>query len=133
MKTLIVDDEPINLKLFIKYMQLYGQCVPAMNGQEAVEKFKHALDVNIPFELVLLDIMMPQVDGHEALRNIRSLENEYNIPTENRVKIIMTTALSDFKNVQTAFNELADGYLVKPIDKPKLIQEINKLCNTNLS
>ncbi len=133
MKTLIVDDEPINLKLFIKYMQLYGQCVPAMNGQEAVEKFKHALDVNIPFDLVLLDIMMPQVDGHEALRTIRNLENEYNIPTENRVKIIMTTALSDFKNVQTAFNELADGYLVKPIDKPKLIQEINKLCGTQLA
>ena len=132
MKSLIVDDNPINLKVMIKYMQLYGQCVPAMNGQEAIEKFKHALNVNIPFDVVLLDIMMPEVDGHAALNGIRNLEKQFKIPAENKVKIIMTTALSDFKTVQASFAAMADGYLVKPIEKSKLIAEINKLCGTNL-
>jgi len=132
MKTLIADDEPINLKIFIKYLSNYGQCVPSLNGAEAIEKFKHALNVNIPFQLILLDIMMPETDGHTALMEIRRIEKEYNIPFENRVKIIMATALSGFKHVQTAFDNMADGYLVKPIEKKRLLDEINKVCGSNL-
>lgn len=132
MKTLIADDDPINLKLFIKYLCNYGQCVPALNGMEAIEKFKHALNVNIPFQLILLDIMMPETDGHTTLKEIRRIENEHNIPFENRVKIIMATALSGFKHVQSAFDNMADGYLVKPIEKKCLLDEINKLCGSDL-
>ncbi len=132
MKTLIVDDDPVNLKLFIKYLQLYGQCVPAMNGSEAIEKYRHAMDVNIPFHLILLDIMMPETDGHTVLQQIRKIEKEHHIPYDKRTKIIMVTALSDFKHVTSAFDEMADSYLVKPVDKTRLLKEINKICDTEL-
>jgi len=132
MKTLIVDDDPVNLKLCIKYLSIYGQCVSAMNGSEAIEKFKHAMNVNIPFQLILLDIMMPETDGHTALQEIRKIEKENKVTFEKRTKIIMATALSDFKHVTAAFDEMADGYLVKPIDKIRLLNEINKVCGLDL-
>ena len=133
MKTLIVDDDPVNLKLLIKYLNIYGQCVPAMNGSDAIEKFSHALKVNIPFELILLDIMMPETDGHTVLKAVRRLEKEQHVPYEKRTKIIMVTALSDFKHVSAAFNEMADSYLVKPVDKSRLLNEINKVCGLELN
>ena len=132
MKTLIVDDDPVSLKLLIKYLNIYGQCVPAINGTDAIEKFSHAMNVNLPFHLVLLDIMMPETDGHTALQEIRKIEKEYYIPYDKRTKIIMVTALSDFKHVSTAFNEMADSYLVKPVDKQRLLNEINKICGSDL-
>lgn len=132
MKTLIVDDDPVNLKLFIKYLNIFGQCVPANNGSDAIEKFNHAMNVNIPFDLVLLDIMMPETDGHTALQEIRRIEKENRVPFEKRTRIIMVTALSDFKHVSAAFNEMADSYLVKPIDKARLLKEINNICDFEL-
>ncbi|MBN2412223.1 response regulator [candidate division KSB1 bacterium] len=132
MKTLIVDDDPVNIKLFVKYLNIYGQCIPAFNGSDAIEKFRHAMNVNIPFNLILLDIMMPETDGHTVLQFIRKIEKEYNVPFEKRTKIIMVTALSDFKHVTASFNEMADSYLVKPVDKTRLLSEINKICNLEL-
>ncbi|HPX48147.1 MAG TPA: response regulator, partial [Treponemataceae bacterium] len=72
-------------------------------------------------------IMMPELDGQAALKKIRDIEEERGIAARDGVKIIMTTALDDKKNIISAFREQCDVYLVKPIDKEKLVESLNTL------
>jgi two-component system chemotaxis response regulator CheY len=71
--------------------------------------------------------MMPKVDGVKTLKAIRDLEKQYGIATENRVKIIMTTALAEAQLVRTAFEYGCEAYAAKPIDTQKLIEVMGKL------
>ncbi|GAG45485.1 unnamed protein product, partial [marine sediment metagenome] len=77
--------------------------------------------------LICLDIMMPRMDGHEALGRIREVEQERGVLLGEGAKIVMTTALGDSKNVFRAFNEQCEGYLVKPIDQEQLQKELKKI------
>jgi two-component system chemotaxis response regulator CheY len=66
--------------------------------------------------------MMPEMDGQTVLREIRTIEDGAGIRQGRGVKILMTTALKDGKNVMQAFRDLCDGYVVKPIEKAKLLK-----------
>lgn len=127
MKTLIVEDDFTSRLLLQELLKSYGPLHTADNGKEAVEAVRFALFKDEPYDLICLDIMMPEMDGQEALRQIRSLEEDAGITSTNGVKIVMTTALGNVKNVAAAYRELCDSYLVKPIDKTKLLDELRKL------
>jgi two-component system chemotaxis response regulator CheY len=71
-----------------------------------------------------MDIMMPGMDGHEAVRQVRALEESCGVLSSSGVKIIMVTALNDIKEVSRCFRELCDAYLVKPINLTELLKEI---------
>ncbi len=71
--------------------------------------------------------MMPGMDGREALKQIRSIEKEKGIGGFDHAKIIMTTALKDTDNVMGSFKDQCDGYIVKPIDKQKLLGKMIEL------
>jgi two-component system chemotaxis response regulator CheY len=97
-----------------------------VNGREAVEAFRLAHTENQPYDLVLMDIMMPEVDGIEALKRIREMEAKDGL--EPRVKVIMTTALDDPQTVMKSFYDgEASAYIVKPVVKEKLYKELEKL------
>ncbi len=117
MKVLIVDDEFIAQELLKGFLESYDAIWNvAINGIEAVEAFQLALAQRDPYDLILLDIMMPQMDGHQALREIRRIEAEEGIGGTDMVKIAMVTALSDAKNVMEAFVKGSCGaYLTKPV------------------
>jgi two-component system chemotaxis response regulator CheY len=68
-----------------------------------------------------MDIMMPEMDGREAVRQIRAMEEAQGILSAYGAKIIMTTALGQVKEVIRCFRELCDAYLVKPIDLGQLL------------
>ena len=70
---------------------------------------------------------MPEMDGQTAVREIRALEEAGGTLSTDGVKIIMTTALDDVKNVVQSFKALCDAYLIKPIDRAKLIDHIKAL------
>jgi two-component system chemotaxis response regulator CheY len=127
MRILIVEDDVISSRMMQGYLQELGVCECAMNGREAQEKFKAALDEGKPYALVCLDIMMPEVTGQDALKAIRALEEERGIFGLDGVKIIMTTALGDFQNMMTAFRNQCESYLVKPIGKENLFKELRNL------
>ena len=129
MKTLIVDDDFTNRLLLQKILKSSGQSHVAVNGKEAVEAVRAAQEGGEPYDLVCLDIMMPEMDGHEALKRIRAMEEEAGISGPDRVKIIMTTALSDRDNILKSIEEHCDGYVLKPFDKAKLLE---KLCQLGL-
>lgn len=125
MKCLIVEDEFISRMILKEMLTPYFDCDIAVNGEEAVTAFKLAHESKRPYDLICLDIMMPLMDGQEALRQIRELERIMDIPHELEVKVIMTTALDDPKTVFTSFYKGgATSYLVKPTSKQRLLQEL---------
>jgi two-component system, chemotaxis family, chemotaxis protein CheY len=127
MKTLIVEDDFTSRLLLQELLKGYGPLQIAVNGKEAVEAMRLALGAGEPFDLICLDIMMPEADGQEALRNLREQEEAMGILSSKGGKIGMTTALRDSKNVIAAYGSLCDAYLTKPIEKAKLLDELHKL------
>ena len=127
MKTLIVEDDFTSRLVLQSFLKSYGSSHTAVNGKEAVEAVRLSLEAEEPYDLICLDIMMPEMDGQEALSKIRNLEEAKGITSTNGAKILMATALADIKNVMKAYHGLCDGYLTKPIDKSKLIEELRKL------
>ena len=127
MKSLIAEDDLTSRLLLQKLLVPFGHCDVVTNGKECVQAFKKAKAANRPYQLVCLDIMMPEMDGQTALMLIRAFEESAGIPIGKGVKVIMTTALSDMHNVTKAFREMCDGYLTKPIRKDKLLSHLVEL------
>lgn len=124
MKILIAEDEFIGQRLLKEMLKPVGTCHVAGNGREAVEAVQSCIGTEY-FDLICLDIMMPEMDGQQALKKIRAIENEKNV--EKRAKIVMTTALDESNHITEAFLEGGcDGYLLKPIQKGLLMDKIRK-------
>ena len=70
---------------------------------------------------------MPEMDGHDVLKAIRKIESQHGIGGLDGVKVVMITALGDSKNVMGAFRTGCEAYIVKPVKKGKLLEEIEKL------
>lgn len=121
MKTLIVEDDFVSRILLQAYVRPYGPYDVAVNGKEAVQAVKLAIEAVDPYDLITLDVMMPEMDGQQALQEIRSLEREAKLQP---AKIIMTSALSSDTIVYSALRGQSDAYLVKPIQRRRLIQEL---------
>lgn len=128
LKILIVEDDFISRRIMKEILTPYGRCDMANDGEEAIHAFYLGWEEQAPYDLICMDVMMPKVDGQEALQNIRDMEKEMGVIGSQEVKVIMTTALDDLKNVITAFHEGgATSYIVKPISKDNLIGELKNL------
>jgi two-component system, chemotaxis family, chemotaxis protein CheY len=123
MRFLIVEDDVVSAIVMEKFLSPYGSCTIATDGLMAVKVFESALSIE-PYDLVWLDIMLPRMDGQEVLKNIRSLEEKNRIFGEDRVKIIMTTALGDHLSIMEAFRSQCEGYIVKPVSRQKIIEQL---------
>lgn len=126
MRALIVEDEFLSRKVLRSFLLALFEVEVVVNGREAVEAFRLAHNEGQPYDLILMDIMMPEVDGIEALHRIRSLEEKDKL--QPKVKVIMTTALDDPQTViKTFYDGEASAYIVKPVAKDKLYKELEKL------
>jgi two-component system chemotaxis response regulator CheY len=106
----------------------YGDFRAVADGEAAVYAFVQAWRQRRPYDLICMDIMMPKMNGIDALKHIRHIEESNGIPVNRRVKVIMLTGLDDTTSVTEAFFEGgATAYLVKPLDKNKLIKELENL------
>ncbi len=125
MKTLIVDDEFTSRLLIQQILQEFGEIHIAVNGHEAVEAVTLAIDNGAPYDLIYLDIVMPVMNGGEALKQIRQLESAAGLIPPHSARIIIGTGLSDGKTIMAAFREQCDAYLVKPIERAKLLKYLH--------
>jgi two-component system, chemotaxis family, chemotaxis protein CheY len=127
-RILLVEDDYASRRLMQKYLDPYGEVDVAVDGLEAVNAFRIAINDLEPYDLVFMDIMLPEMDGQEALKHIREIEKEKNDKEKENVKVIMATALGDPGNVVKAYNEGgADSYLVKPVERDRMLEEMRKL------
>lgn len=128
MKALIVDDDFYSRNMIHEILRPVAQCDIAVNGEEAIEAFKRGLQNDEPYDLICLDLLMPELDGQQALREIRAIEQEFGVVPQNEAKVVVTTALDDEKETHDAFFlGGATSYLVKPIDEEKLMDEVKSL------
>ncbi|MBF0232388.1 MAG: response regulator, partial [Desulfamplus sp.] len=114
-KILIVDDNPTNLKVLFDYLsgeKGYKSFV-AKNGREALERTAHAQP-----DIILLDIMMPEMDGYETCRRLKEDDNTKEIP------IIFLTAFADTENKVKAFDHGAVDFIVKPFNQKEVLARI---------
>lgn len=125
-RALIVDDELVSGSMLVLNISPLGRCDLVNNGPDAIKAFIRAIDDGEHYDLVTLDIVMPEMDGHEVLKRIRIIEEERGIAS---AKIVMTTAMDDAKVILSAFKEQCDGYLVKPVRKEDLMK---RLCEFEL-
>ena len=115
-RILIVDDEPKNQRLIKEFLDVLGHSSePANDGLEALEKLKSG------FDLVLLDVMMPGMDGFEVVRHIRENKAFADIP------VIMVTVLDDRETRLRAVEAGANDFINKPIDRTELSVRIESL------
>lgn len=127
MKILLAEDDFATRKFMVNFLSKYGECDVTVDGMEAVDAFMMALEDDEPYDLICLDIMMPVMDGYQALQAIRNLEKERCIPTDKAVQVIMTTALNDEQNVKMAFELGCTVYSGKPINQERFEQALKKL------
>ena len=121
LRMLLVEDDFVSRLLLQTFLSGYGECHIAVNGREAVEAYCSAWDRGQRYNFVCMDIMMPEMDGCEAVRRVRAFEESHGVFLNSGAKIIMTTTVREFKEVIRCFKELCDAYLIKPIDLGKLL------------
>lgn len=118
---LLVEDNELNREIALEILTNCGFCVDtAENGVEAVEKVKNSTEEM--YDLVLMDIQMPVMDGYEATRQIRAIDNS----ALSRVPIIAMTANAFSEDKQTAISVGMNGHVAKPIDINVLLPMILK-------
>lgn len=126
MRILIVEDDYFTAEVMKEILCEFGEVELAINGKEGIDKFDYSIKNDEKYDLIFLDIMMPEIDGLQTLKEIRQIEATNNISGLDGIKIIMVTALDDFENIKIAFKNQAEGYVVKPIEKAKIIKALNE-------
>ena len=121
-KVLVVDDNAANRELLIEILDGYAACDVADNGNAAMGQYGRALANGDAYDLILLDIAMPEVDGIEFLKFVRATETNAGVPVGEGIPIIMVTAFE--KPFMQAFNHGCDDYILKPVDASTLLQKM---------
>lgn len=127
LKILIVDDELVSRKKAQKILSQYGECDVAISGIEAIKAFRLAHEDGNPYDFITMDIIMSDMDGIEALKQIRKWEESRDIQIGQGVKVAMLTATKTSDPVFSSFKEGCEAYIVKPFIREDLANVMTKL------
>ena len=128
MKSLVVDDEFVPRMVLQRILQAYGPCDAAINVAEALLAMRHSFELKEPYQLICLDIEMPDGSGQDLLQEFRHLEGQATVPDELQTRVLMTSSRSESEQVKTSFHNGANGFLVKPIDLERLKKRLRELA-----
>jgi len=128
LRILIVEDEPVNREYLLLSLHGLGECRAVVTGEDAVQAQQDALAQNQPFDVVFLDILLPGMNGLQALEQLRALEDSHAVPQDKRVPVIITTGLDDDQAASRAFIQgQALSYMTKPFRPGQISEELRKL------
>lgn len=126
MRALIIDDDPQTHALLRSVLAPLAQVVATLNASSGLEAFRQSLEQNVPFDVVFLDIVLPDLDGHQALLRLRGLEDAFALEDKPTVSIVVSE-LRDAKNINRAFFVGgAASYLAKPLNANQIRAELAK-------
>jgi two-component system chemotaxis response regulator CheY len=125
-KILLVEDELTSRMTLNSFLHPLGEVDIAVNGNKAINAVKKSIENNQPYELIFLDIMMPELDGIKTLEKIRQLETQNGVNEHANSKVIMTSAIVDKDIILKAARAGCTSYIIKPIDRTRLYNEIRK-------
>lgn len=126
MRILVVDDAQFMRNLLCIMLRNLGHCTQAADGREAFEAYKQAFLAKDPFELIFLDIAMPEMDGKETLAAIRKFEQEHGVTENKKAKILMITAFSNETHLYKSVKD-CQGCILKPITREKVREKLTLL------
>ena len=127
MRSLVVDDELVSRKKMQKIMEGFGESRAVDSGMAAINAVISSWKDNAPYDVITLDISMPDMSGIEVLGKIRLLEQKRPDPKPPKLRIIMVTSHSDKENVVNALKGGCDDYVAKPFDKEVMAGKLRKL------
>lgn len=124
MRALIVDDVEMNRDLLVFFLEGCAETIVAESGEEAVSLADDALRSNSGFDLICMDIGLPGINGHEALKVIRSMEAAHG---DKRAKVFVVTGSSDPDDMLDALVVGGcDDYLTKPLMRQSFLALLDK-------
>jgi len=124
---LVVDDDEVGRELLILHLQGIARCDTAENGRDALEKYVANLGSN-PYDLIFLDIVMPELDGNETAKTIRRMELERGITPDKGVNIIVLSSLNTPQDIIKSYvSAQSAAHLVKPLKVEKLKKTLHQL------
>ena len=126
-KILVADDNFANRQVLVEILREYAFCDIVVNGREAWEAYCISIKTATPYDAVLLDIAMPEMNGLELLSLIR--EHEKKTADGKRLPVIMVTAYSN--PFMEAFDRGCDDYILKPFDSEILLSKIRAILKRN--
>lgn len=119
MRIIAVDDEPVSRKLVTTILEKDGHdVVDVASAKEAIEKLNQGLEV----DMIISDVMMPEMDGFDLLRSVRCNARLKDIP------FVLCTCLGDKQAVGKAIRLGATGYVVKPIEAATLLKKVGEIA-----
>jgi signal transduction histidine kinase/HPt (histidine-containing phosphotransfer) domain-containing protein len=128
-RILLVDDEPVNRQVLHNHLSMQNyQLVEAVGGQQALDIVEESTEHNDPFDLILLDIMMPKVSGYDVCKKLREIYPVNDLP------VIFLTAKNQVADLVQSFAVGANDYLSKPVSKHELLTRVEthlKLLDIN--
>lgn len=128
LRILIVEDEPVNREFLALSLSGHGDCQAVGSGEDAVRAQASALAENRPFDVIFLDIMLPGMNGLQALEHLRELERQHQVQPRRHVPVIITTGLDDDRTASRAFIQgQAASYMTKPFQAGQITEELRKL------
>ena len=124
MKILVIDDEMAALTKMKILMNEYGDCTMVTNGHQALQQCAKAIQSGAPFDLITIDIQLPEMNGIELLAAINKLENSRNSQISKK---IMVTASGTRDNLLKATFKGCDGFIVKPVRRDTIAEKMSSL------
>ena len=125
MHFLLAEDNEINMEIAEFYLTDLGATVSKVwNGKEALETFEASEPGS--YDVILMDVMMPEMDGHEATQRIRALKR----PDTQTVRIVAMTAQTSEDSIHKCLDAGMDGHIAKPISEEKILSALHKNIET---
>lgn len=128
LRFLVVDDDLVSREKLKAILQLYGACTAVSSGPLGLQAVAESYKRELPYDVITMDIEMPNMRGQEVVRRIREFERIHILPSgPHKAKILMVTVHHEAEHILGSFERGCEGYITKPVTPEKITQALIEL------